>query len=67
MDMRPPTDSEIVECPQVVFTSDETWDPIVLDDETDLSVPNDNLIIKDLDEEFISTYSSDTGSIPSAL
>ena len=60
MDMRPPTDSEIVEYPQVVFTSDETWDPTVLDDETDLTVPNDNLIIKILDEEFISTHSSDT-------
>ena len=32
-----------------------------MDNETDLTVPNDNLIIKDLDEEFISTYSSDTG------
>ena len=48
MDMRPPTDSEIVEYPQVVFTSDETWDPTVLDDETDLPVSNENLIIEDL-------------------
>ena len=35
-------------------------DPTVLDDETDLNVPNDNLIVKDLDEKFIFTYSSDT-------
>ena len=55
MDMAP-TDLEITEYPQVVFTSDDTWDPTVLDYETDLSVPNDNLIIKDLDEEFISTH-----------
>ena len=32
-----------------------------MDDETDLTVPNDNLIIIDLDAEFISTYSSDAG------
>jgi hypothetical protein len=61
MDMRPPTDSELNEYPHVVFTSDIKWDPTVLDNETDLTVTNDNLIIQDFDAQVHDSYSSDTG------
>ena len=37
-----------------------TWDPTVLDDEMDLTVPNDNLIV-DIDKEYYDARSSDTG------
>ena len=45
MDMRPPTEKEMAKYPHVIFTSDDTWDPRVLDDETDLNVLNDNLVL----------------------
>ena len=65
MDMRPPDDSEIESYPHVMFTSDSTWDPSVLDDETDLAVPNDNLVVDDFEQEFFfdarAACSSDTG------
>ena len=37
-----------------------TWDLTVLDNETDLNVPNDNLIV-DIDEEYYDARSSDIG------
>ena len=43
MDMRPPTQDEYETYDHAVLTSDVTWDPTVLDNETDLPVPNDNL------------------------
>ena len=60
MDMRPPTQDEYDTFDHVTFTSDVTWDPTVLDDETDLTMPNDNLIV-DIDEEYYDARSSDTG------
>ena len=60
MDMRPPTQDEYETYDHVVLTSDVTWDPTVLDNETDLSVPNDNLIV-DIDEEYYDARSSDIG------
>ena len=53
MDMRPPTQDEYETYDHVVLTSDVTWVPTILDNETDLSVPNDNLIV-DIDEEYYS-------------
>ena len=51
----------------MVLTSDVTWDPTVLDNETDLNVPNDNLIV-DIDEEYYDARSSDIGEkVPNAL
>ena len=44
----------------VVLTSDVTWDPTVLDNETDLHHPNDNLIV-DIDEEYYDARLSDIG------
>ena len=44
----------------VVLTSDVTWDPTVLDNETDLNIPNDNLIV-DIDGEYYDARSSDIG------
>ena len=60
--MRPPTQDEYETYDHVVLTSDVTWDPTVLDnEETDLSVPNDNLIV-DIDEEYSdAAHSSDIG------
>ena len=67
MDMRPPMREEYDTLDYVVLTSDKTWDPTVLDNETDLNVPNDNLIV-DIKEEFYDARSSDTGrGVPSAL
>ena len=37
-----------------------TWDPTILDNETDLSVPNDNLIVN-IDEQYYDARSSDIG------
>ena len=59
MDMRPPTQDEYETYDHVVLTSDVTWDPTVLVDETDLTVPNDNLIV-DIDEEYYDARSLDT-------
>jgi hypothetical protein len=39
MDMRPPTEEERKELPYVIMTSDEDWDPSVLDNEQD-AVPD---------------------------
>ena len=44
----------------MVLTSDVTWDPTILDNETDLNIPNDNLIV-DIDEEYYDARSSDIG------
>ena len=44
MDMRPPTDYEINNYDHVIFTSDVTWDPSILDNEMDLCIRNNNLI-----------------------
>ena len=60
MDMRPPTQDEYETYDHVVLTSDVTWDLTVLDNETDLSVPNDNLIV-DIDEEYYDARSSVIG------
>ena len=60
MDMRPPTQDEYDKFDHVIFTSDVTWDPTVLDDETDLTMSNDNLTV-DIDEEYYNARSSDTG------
>ena len=43
MDMRPPMQAEYEAYDHVVLTSNVTWDPTILDNETDLTVPNDNL------------------------
>jgi hypothetical protein len=70
MDMRPPTEREYCALPHVVFTSDDSWDPSVLDDAIDLAVPNDNLVV--FDDAFevayfdarspaLDSHSSDTG------
>ena len=60
MDMRTPTQDEYETYDHVVLTSDVTWDPTVLDNETDLNIPNDNLIV-DFDEEYYDARSSDIG------
>ena len=39
-----------------------TWDLTILDNEMDLSIPNDNLIV-DIDEEFYDARSSDIGEM----
>ena len=44
MDMRPPTQDKYETYDHVVLASDVTWDLTVLDNEVDLSVPNDNLM-----------------------
>ena len=36
MDMRPPSDEELDDLPQVVLTSDIDWDPIIVDNDMDL-------------------------------
>jgi len=51
MDMRPPMQDEYETYDHVVLTSDVTWDLTILDNEMDLSVPNDNLIV-DIDKEY---------------
>ena len=48
IDMQPPTDAELESYPHVIFTSDMSWDPQVLDDEytvTDLDLNEDDLVI----------------------
>ena len=60
MDMHPPTQDEYDKFDHAIFTSDVTWDPTVLDDETDLTMPNDNLIVN-IDEEYYDARSLDTG------
>ena len=60
MDMHPPTQDEYETYDNVVLISDVTWDPTVFDNETDLSVPNDNLIV-DIEEEYYDARSSDIG------
>ena len=52
MDMRPPTQDEYKTYDHVVSTSDVTWDPAVLDNETDLNLPNDNLIVNIVEEYY---------------
>jgi hypothetical protein len=37
MDMSPPTAEEVDTYPHVIFTSDKTWDPQVIDDEYSVS------------------------------
>ena len=67
MDMRPPMKDEYETYNHVVLTSDVTWDPTVLDNETDLGVHNNNLIV-DIDEEYYDARSSDIGKkVPNAL
>ena len=36
MDMRPPSDEELDDLPQVVLTSDMDWDPTIVDNDMDL-------------------------------
>jgi len=56
----PPTQDEYDKFDNVIFTSDVTWDPTVLDDKMDLTVPNENLFV-DIDEEYYDARSLDTG------
>jgi hypothetical protein len=55
MDMTPPTDNELDAYPHVMFTSDQTWDPQVLDDEYKAS----DLIIED-DDDVFAAYHADS-------
>ena len=56
----PPTQDEYDKFDHVIFTSDVTWDHTVLDNEMDLTMPDDNLIV-DIYQEYYDACSSDTG------
>ena len=60
MDMRPPTDYEFNNYDHVAFISDVAWDPKTLENETDLTALNKNLILNRADE-FVGARLPDTG------
>ena len=59
MDMRPPTQDKDETYNNMVLTSNVTWDPTVLHNETDLNVPNDNFIV-DIDEKYCDANKHET-------